>query len=144
MKYYIKSIEDIAKLLEDYDYFHDSVIKTIIIKFLDNTDLLGNIEVDMKLSCHNFQQEKREDRQLISVHFKGVRDIYLDFRQKDPIEWDIMAVSIEKYNELTEDLYFTFKVLYPKFVATNGSWQKTEKEHELFLFKEAEFEEDQE
>jgi hypothetical protein len=114
----------------------------ISIRFLDDDDLLGNIEVDMQLAYCDLQQGRRSSRRLIRARFKGVKDINFDFRQKDPIEWDIIAISIEKNNKelAADEPYFIFKVLYPKLVEANGSWQKTEKEYELFLFQEAELE----
>lgn len=144
MKYNISNGESINKLLEDFDDFHDSVIKRIAINFLDDVDLLGNIEIVIEFAkCSSYKGKERRHHKVIA-HFKSVKNINFDFRGKDPIEWDIMATNIEKDTKPgIENSLFNFNVLYPKFVEKNGSWEKTEKEFELFLFKEAQFETDE-
>lgn len=146
MKYYLKKEQDIDKILNKFNHFHDSFIREILIKNIDHfdsngRDCTGDFEISISFIHSNYDEGKHPYNQMIRAIFKSIKDINFDFRGIDPIEWDIEFVDIEQRREENfKDSYFTFNIILPQFIREESN-KLGEKKYNLFLFKEAEFEE---
>lgn len=141
MQGYLEKKQDIEGVLEKYNFFHDGFIKKICIKSLDNfdadkgRDLLGDFEVEIDFAyCY---AENLPYNYIVKVHFKGVHNIYCDFRGIGSIEWDILSVDIENNDNISKDGRFLFKVT---LVYWNNEKEVTgEKIYPLFTFDKVRF-----
>ena len=161
MKLTLRKAEDVTKILEYFNYFHDSFIKLFIITSRDSFEkvsrtrnrkftesilqnVTGKFDAEIHLAHHNYANGKVPLNQIIRAKFINVRDVLYDLSLRPGwyTDWTIDQLTIvpQKQNDTDKNKGPRFNLwIQRNFCENNTRWIPTTSN--VLHFEMAEFEE---
>ena len=132
-EFYINSIKNTSEVLEYFNGFHDSFIKAITIRSLDeitpdkNQICTGLFDITLTIAHYNYNKGKPPFNQLVQLNFSDSRNINMNFHNIGSCDWNIDSIEIKKTKE-------SLLCVLQRNIFNGKKW--TKQQHNLFLFSD--------